>query len=344
MILGTMYYRHRRSKSYHNMISRIKMKLGRMLGLDEIRWHSCPNGLYSVNFHRIGSMQETEFDPCVYSCTAVELDRHIKFFKQHFEVIDLKTLSELIKERTKLTSKFMCLTFDDGYIDNFSNALPILKSNNVNATFFIATGLIGSTIVPWWDKIAYLIKYHQPKNLKLDAWKDEVVYLDSQEQFIRSVLHAVKSCKLPAQAQIELLEQKLLHQNGYPPPEFMDWHHLNALLRSGMEIGAHSHNHDILTKLSEDELSYELNHSKMLLETQLKNRISAFSYPVGNKSTYNKQVIDELKSTGYDLAFNFQPGINTSPCNTPYDLHRFPIAPGMTEEDIKRMFSYAKKY
>ncbi len=287
------------------------MKVGRLLGLDEITWRSRPNGLYSVNFHRIGNSSETAFDPCVYSCTSEELDRHIKFFKQHFDIINPKTLPDLLDSDIRPSSRLMCLTFDDGYIDNFNDALPVLEANNVKASFFIATGLIGNSVVPWWDKVAYLIKNHKPRKLHLH---------------------------------INLLEQELLHQNGYPPAEFMDWHHLAALIDAGMELGAHSHNHDILTKLSADELFYELSHSKTLLETKLKCDISAFSYPVGNKSTYNKKVIEGLKNTGYKLAFNFQPGINTSPSQNPYDLHRFPIAPGMSSDDLKRMFSYAKRY
>ena len=326
------------------MLSRIKMKVGRLLGLDGLTWRSAPNGLYSVNFHRIGNSKETEFDPCVYSCTTEELDAHIKFFKAHFDLISLNTLSEILLDNTKPSSKLMCLTFDDGYIDNFSNALPVLRANDVTATFFIATGLVGSGHVPWWDKVAYLIKYHQPKRLRLAAWRDDVIFENCQERFIRNVLHAIKSCKLPAQKQINQLEQALLHQNGYPAAEFMDWHHLKTVLEAGMELGAHSHNHDILTKLSENELFYELSHSKALLESNLGCDITAFSYPVGSKSTYDQRVIEGLKDTGYKLAFNFQPGINTSPSTNPYDLHRFPIAPDMTNADIRRMFSYAKRY
>lgn len=320
------------------------MKVGRLLGLDEITWRSRPNGLYSVNFHRIGNSSETAFDPCVYSCTSEELDRHVKFFKQHFDIINPKTLPDLLDSDIRPSSRLMCLTFDDGYIDNFNDALPVLEANNVKASFFIATGLIGNSVVPWWDKVAYLIKNHKPRKLHLHAWREEVIFENCQERFIRNVLRAIKSCQLPAQQQINFLEQELLHQNGYPPAEFMDWHHLAALIDAGMELGAHSHNHDILTKLSADELFYELSHSKTLLETKLKCDISAFSYPVGNKSTYNKKVIEGLKNTGYKLAFNFQPGINTSPSQNPYDLHRFPIAPGMSLDDLKRMFSYAKRY
>ena len=117
------------------------MKVGRLLGLDEITWRSRPNGLYSVNFHRIGNSSETAFDPCVYSCTSEELDRHIKFFKQHFDIINPKTLPDLLDSDIRPSSRLMCLTFDDGYIDNFNDALPVLEANNVKASFFIATGI-----------------------------------------------------------------------------------------------------------------------------------------------------------------------------------------------------------
>ena len=320
------------------------MKVGRLLGLDELKWRSIPNGLYSVNFHRIGNSRETKFDPCVFSCTTEELDSHIKFFKENFEIIGLNALSQILANNTKPSTRLLCLTFDDGYIDNFTNALPVLQANKVTASFFIATGLVGSHHAPWWDKVAYLIKHHRPKSIYLDSWREKIVFDNCQERFIRSVLHAVKNCQLPAHKQIRQLEQTLLHQNGYPQAEFMDWHHLAKLLEAGMELGAHSHNHDILTKLSEDELFYELSHSKELLESNLGCDVTAFSYPVGNRSTYNKRVIEGLKDTGYELAFNFQTGINVTPGVNPYDLHRFPIAPNMSTAEVKRMFAYAKRY
>lgn len=325
-------------------MSRIKRKLGNWLGLNSYFWKTSPPGLYSVNFHRIGCSEDTLFDPCVFSCTKKELDEHIIFFKTHFKIINLQQLSTLLKSNKPIEERLMCITFDDGYIDNYSNALSVLKKHEISASFFIATGLIGNTTVPWWDKVAYLLKTYSPQQIKLKNWKKAVIKTGDEEMFIRNVLTQIKCCTTSAQDQISQLELSLGHRQGYPNAEFMDWNHLQVLLEEGMEIGAHSHNHDILTKLTEDELFYELSHSKELLESKLNTQISAFSYPVGNRSTYNEQVIEVLKNNGYELAFNFQPGINRLPLSSPYDLHRFPIAPGMSDEDLMRMFGYAQRF
>jgi peptidoglycan/xylan/chitin deacetylase (PgdA/CDA1 family) len=324
--------------------SRLKRKLGGLLGLDSYYWENRPNGLYCLNFHRIGSGEDTPFDPCVFSCSTSELDNHIGFIKQHFVVISLTELEQLIKSKSPPTKRYMCLTFDDGYVDNFTNALPVLKKHNVTASFFIATGLVGNNTVPWWDKIAYLIKRYKPSEVILSGWNQKIIYSGNQESYIRDILSAVKLCKYSANEQILEIERKLSHSTGYPDAEFMSWEQLNTLLAEGMEIGAHSHNHDILTKLTDDELFYELSHSKALLEQYLPCQVTAFSYPVGNKSTYNQKVIDGLRNTGYQIAFNFLPGVNISPSNSPYDLHRFPIAPEADEAALKKMFSYTGKF
>lgn len=325
-------------------MSRIKKKIGSWLGLDHYFWNNRPAGLYSVNFHRIGNSDDTSFDPCVFSCTTKELDDHITFFKKNFRIISIAELNNLLSLNQPIEERLMCVTFDDGYIDNFTNALPVLKKHKISASFFIATALIGSNTVPWWDKVAYLLKTYRPTQVKLSNWKKPVLNTNNEKIFIRDVLTQIKCCKTSAQNQIYQLEKQLGFKHSYPEAEFMNWDHLRYLLEEGMEIGAHSHNHDILTKLSEDELFYELSHSKALLESKLKTNITAFSYPVGNRSTYNEKVIIGLKNNGYELAFNFQPGINRLPLASPYDLHRFPIAPGISNEDLMKLFGYAKRF
>jgi peptidoglycan/xylan/chitin deacetylase (PgdA/CDA1 family) len=111
-----------------------------------------------------------------------------------------------------------------------------------------------------------------------------------------------------------------------------------------MDVGAHSHNHEILANLSQDEIIYELTHSKMLIEQHLPYQVSSFSYPVGSQGTYNENVTKALVDCGYDIAFNFQPGINVSIGENRYDLRRFSIEPSTTIHSLKNTLGYAKTY
>lgn len=73
-----------------------------------------------------------------------QFDRQMMLLRRHFNLIDLPDLIEM--ERVPRTDRpTVCVTFDDGYLDNFTNAAPILLRHQVPATFFVATGLIGTT-------------------------------------------------------------------------------------------------------------------------------------------------------------------------------------------------------
>ncbi|MGH9586442.1 MAG: polysaccharide deacetylase family protein [Acidobacteriaceae bacterium] len=76
--------------------------------------------------------------------TGVEqFDRQMQLLRRHFEAI---SLGELLKAQAIPRSRrpLVCVTFDDGYLDNYTHAFPILQRNNVPAAFFVATGLIGT--------------------------------------------------------------------------------------------------------------------------------------------------------------------------------------------------------
>ena len=321
------------------------MKVESLIGLDQRRWKQAPYGLYSVNLHRVGDYREASGDPNVYSCTQEQLDSHIGFFKQHFDIVSLEDVAEIIASPSLLKNRrCMAITFDDGYADNYHQAFPVLSAHKVPAAFFIATGLVGNNVLPWWDKVAFLLKNSALSTIKLTQWDNSVSYKGDIKQFIRLVLKEIKASGQSLEDQIKELESLTSLKSAYPTPEFVSWEQLKEMYNAGMTIGAHSHHHYILSSLTDNEILFELQHSKKLLEEHLGIKINAFSYPVGNQSTYNNGVIDALKSSGYKLAFNFRPGINAHLDKKCYDLHRFPVEPTMTADSFKKMVSYAPVY
>lgn len=72
-----------------------------------------------------------------------QFDRHMKLLRRHFEIISLGDLLQMEGFR-RSSRAVVCITFDDGYLDNYTNAYPILLRNNVPAAFFVSTGLIGT--------------------------------------------------------------------------------------------------------------------------------------------------------------------------------------------------------
>jgi peptidoglycan/xylan/chitin deacetylase (PgdA/CDA1 family) len=125
----------------------LKGLLGRMIftaGLDAILLR---NAAVIVAFHRV---QDTPA-PDALTIGVEMFERYCRFFRRHFRVMPLRDLV-LRFERGLGLNRELAITFDDGYRDNFDNAVPVLEKLSLPATFFVVTEWIGTDVVPWWDR------------------------------------------------------------------------------------------------------------------------------------------------------------------------------------------------
>ncbi|ASP47969.1 polysaccharide deacetylase family protein [Cognaticolwellia beringensis] len=314
------------------LFNKVKTRVFRHLGMTKTLWHYRKNGVYCFNFHRIGDAEKCKYDPNVFSCSEGDLEKHLYFIKNNFEIIDQKQFIELVNNDQVVDKKLAYITFDDGYLDNYELAFPILSAMNIPATFFVATGLIESKVIPWWDEIAWHIKQSNLNELRLSSWNKTIILSAKPiNKGIREVLSQFKSSSTPIEAQlIELRKKTGLVLSDYVS-EFLSWDNIAEMDSAGMTIGAHSHSHRIFSSLSAKELSHELSHAKMLLEEKLTNKVLSISYPVGNASTYNKYMFDEIESQGYQLAFSFCYFINQQVSANKFQLGRFSISEPFNE-------------
>ncbi len=101
-------------------------------------------------------------------------------------------------------------------------------------------------------------------------------------------------------------------------PAYMTWAQVAQMSRAGMDVGSHSYSHPMLTHLSVEELAQEVRKAGDAIEQHTGKRPRLFSYPFG---TYNRQVIDILRSEGYVGAVTLRSGtVQASP--SVFDLAR----------------------
>ena len=104
-----------------------------------------------VMYHSVNPNAKPEKKLAVLTET---FERQMHFLKSHhYNVLSLDSLAVLIKEKKKIPSKAIAITFDDGYKDNYIYAFPILKKYNLPATIFIITDLINRADKLSWDEI-----------------------------------------------------------------------------------------------------------------------------------------------------------------------------------------------
>jgi peptidoglycan/xylan/chitin deacetylase (PgdA/CDA1 family) len=100
-----------------------------------------------VAFHRV---QDTGGVEGLTVCVRT-FEKYCRFFKRHFRVVRLADMVARL-ERGLAPDRELAITFDDGYLDNYDNAAPVLERLGLPATFFVVTEWMGTEIVPWWDR------------------------------------------------------------------------------------------------------------------------------------------------------------------------------------------------
>lgn len=321
--------------------TQLKIKLLALCGWLSYKWRRLPSGVYCFNYHRIGDPEVDDFDPNVFSATVEEFDSQLILFKQHFTIISVDELVAMTKDNSAITKRYAVITFDDGYIDNYTKAYPVLQKHEVSAAFYIPIEYIDSPQIPWWDEIAWLIKNTKIKALQLSFWQEKI-FINSLDinQSIVDVLKAVKSDAKNSMKN-KLIELRKATNTSMPEhiknkPLFMNWQQLKTMSENNMHIGSHTCSHNILSHLTESEQRLEVVRSKKELEAQLNIEITSLAYPVGKHYAFNETTMRVTNEAGYTIAFSFISGIiRALGIEHRFQLRRMPIDFNSTNEQLK---------
>lgn len=125
----------------------IKSMLGGLGGITGVYERKFRSKMTIVAFHRVNDVMEAD----ALTCSAAKFEAFCKFFRKHFRVVSMAQQVAAFRTGEDMGGT-LSITFDDGYLDNFQVAAPILKKLGLPATFFITTGFVDSANVPNWDK------------------------------------------------------------------------------------------------------------------------------------------------------------------------------------------------
>jgi peptidoglycan/xylan/chitin deacetylase (PgdA/CDA1 family) len=286
--------------------------------------------LMVLNYHRIGNADETQFDSGVFSATAEQFDSQIAYLKRLFHLATLEELFAMMGGDSPRGTSVL-ITFDDGYLDNYTLAFPILRSHGVQAVFFLPTAFIGTGKLPWWDVIAYMIKQSVKKRIHLEY--PEPANFDLIDKGGKAVsTQILRVFTQPAVKDPERFLKELEKECEVSRPTsvaercFLDWEEARDMQQNGMAFGSHTHSHEILTKLSPELQLEEARHSREILERELNRRVDVLAYPVGLKHCFSAETISALEQTGYRAAFSFYGGSNHPGEIRPFDIRRYGVA------------------
>lgn len=232
------------------------------------------------------------------------------------------------------------ITFDDGYEDIYTNALPILEKHNVPATVFVATCNLDTDEEFWWDELERIVfgskegvsgLYFNGEEISLDTSTDKVDACYRLHPYFKRMDYSKRNQELKCLA--SMLESNL--DRSYC--RSMSSNQLLNLSKSPlMTIGGHTVTHSCLANESTDTQDWEITQSKEKIENIIGRRIEVFSYPFGQVGDFSEETIHIAKKCGYKKVFAAFLGIASDNTNYGY-MPRINIGQEMYFSDAVRL-------
>ena len=241
--------------------------------------------------------------------------------------------------RGSLPERALAITFDDGYADNHDLALPILQKYGLCSTFFIATGHLDGGCM-WNDIIVEAVRHTRLPELELGGLRlsgVDCVALADVGQRREAIQKLLDACKYLAQPVRQAAAQAIAEHACVTPRSdlMMRSDQVRAMASMGMQIGAHTVTHPILSRLNDLEAENEIAQSKSDLQDLLGQPVTLFAYPNGKPrldfgardvALVAKLGFDAAVSTAYGAAKFANASRHQLPRFTPWDLGHWPFA------------------
>jgi peptidoglycan/xylan/chitin deacetylase (PgdA/CDA1 family) len=246
-------------------------------------------GLVVLNYHRVGVPGDTPLDRAMWDATIEDFDAQVGFLVRHFDVVGPAEIDP------RRAGRQVLITFDDGYRDNVAAALPILRAHGATATFFLTTGFLDAPRLSWWDEVAWMVRTSGREGALIPRLLDRGKALRGTERegFLHRLGIDTGAGRAPA-----------LAADG----QWMTWAMARELLATGMHVGGHTVNHPILARLDEGTQRAEILGCRARLEAELGIPMRWFSYPNGDRGSFDARTRSILAEAGVELAFGFDGG------------------------------------
>ena len=252
------------------------------------------------------------------------LDQALKLICKYYTFVSIGDAVAMLKKKTPFRNYSIVLTFDDGYRNNLTHALPILKKYNIPAAIFPAVGHIDRREPFWFDRLDYILQVAIKDGGDYVQIGDNKIALSSEkaEDTNLIVMKAIREVKklsgndrdimYELDKELSRLERK--HSKSLKEISENDkwtglarWNEFKAALSDGVTVGSHTINHSRLSLLTKEEALIELADSKKYIESRLNKSCHYVCYPNG---AYNNEVADLAKVAGYKAGLTTEEGFN----------------------------------
>ena len=231
--------------------------------------------------------------------------------------IDLVSLDEVHRRLRDgdFPRRFVAVTFDDGYRDNLEFAYPVLQKYQVPFTIFVATSFADRVGELWWLALEAVVAQNELIGVRTDGrenWFEARGAHQKRAVFdhIYRYLRQLKSEDELRNVVRELASRHRVDMAAFCADLCMTWPELATLAADPLvTIGAHTVNHPILSKVSDQAVRAELENSRAVIQAALGVRPQHLAYPVGDRSAAGPREFAIAAELGFKTAVTTRPGV-----------------------------------
>lgn len=270
------------------------------------------------------------------------LHRQITALARVASVVPLEQALVDLDAGRPLPPRAVALTFDDGYADVLTIAVPMLERLELPATFFLVPGLLSREVGAWWEVLAAAFSAASAPDVR---WEDRTWVLDGGRARRRSYNAVAEQLKLVDAASradaVDALVERLEPSVSVRSTElFLDWAGARELVRRGFAIGSHTSAHAILAQETAAAQQTDLESARRRLQNELQVPVDLLAYPNGRAEDFDAVTAAAAARAGHTYSLTTIEGLHYAG-GSPHAVRRCVVYPERGWNELVAAVRYA---
>jgi peptidoglycan/xylan/chitin deacetylase (PgdA/CDA1 family) len=256
------------------------------------------------------------------------LERQLTALARLANVVPLAAALTDLHAGRPLPRRAVAITFDDGYADVLSDAVPVLARLGLPATFFLVPSFLSREVTAWWEDLAVAF---QTTTVTTFEFRGEILAVDNEARRRAAFERCSEDLKTVDEATrwAEVADITAALRAGarrHAPDLFLDWTGARELARRGFDIGSHTSSHAILARESSTAQRADLVGARQLLRSRLSAEVSILAYPNGRAEDFDDVTVAAAVDAGHEFAISTIEGFHSAAVS-PHAVRRCVVYP-----------------
>lgn len=320
--------------------------------------------IYIVMYHYVRDLKHSRY-PGIKGLDIELFRQQIDFLKENFSIITMEEMLAAVDGQLRLPEKSVLLTFDDGYVDDYTYILPVLEEAKVQGSFFIPGKTLDANLLLDVNKIHYILAcadvnqlipdvfermnnyresgYLYPSNEELfEKYAFESRFDRKETIFVKRMLQTVLPEEIRNRISSELFQRYVdVSEKQLAKELYMTRDQIRTMKRHGMYIGIHGYDHYWLGNLQKEQMEKDISRALEVMDEFIDKNAWVMNYPYGNQ---NEAVVEFIKSKGCKMGLTTEVGVTDFAVHNRYlfprlDCNDFPPkSENYKKQQIKNKF------